>query len=63
MLIKIAALVTLAYGGFKVLRSATRRRVPSVISPSELRMAGGPLSKNATVQRTADGPMGNPKFS
>lgn len=51
MLIKIAVLGALGYAGYKLFQSAD-----TPAGASAVRLAGGPLSKHARVQRTADAP-------
>jgi hypothetical protein len=55
MLIKLAALGTLGYVGYKVLQSARQDQTTRTAQPSDLRLAGGPLSDAATVQHSVNG--------
>ena len=54
MLIKLIAVGTLGYIGFKMLQSAESSEAPRRSSPADLRIAGGPLSPQATLQHSAD---------
>jgi hypothetical protein len=56
MLIKLVALGTLGYVGYKFLQSAGRGTTGDGTSASDLRLAGGPLSGQASVQPTPDAP-------
>ena len=51
MLLKLAALGAVGYAGYKYLKAKTPER-----SAPDLRLAGGPLSSEASVQRTPDYP-------
>jgi hypothetical protein len=49
-MLKLVALGTLAYVGVKYLRSTDRFRDEPAMRPSDLRLAGGPLSDHASIQ-------------
>lgn len=51
MLLKLAALGAVGYAGYKYLKAKTPER-----SAPDLRLAGGPLSSEASVQHTPDYP-------
>lgn len=51
MLLKLAALGAVGYAGYKYLKSKS----PETAAP-DIRLAGGPLSSEASVQCTADYP-------
>ncbi|MES2271874.1 MAG: hypothetical protein V4533_13410 [Pseudomonadota bacterium] len=51
MLLKLAALGAVGYAGYKYLQSKS----PETRTP-DIRLAGGPLSSEASVQRTPDYP-------
>lgn len=56
MLIKMAVLGALGYAGYKFLKSADRAQGQNATAPQDVRLAGGPLSKYARVQHSADVP-------
>lgn len=62
MLVKLAALATLGYVGIKFIQSAGRTKAVKVSGLSDLRIAGGPLSEHATLQRSADVPPAIPEY-
>lgn len=56
MLIKLAALGALGYVGYRYLEKQGALAQPARPSSPDVRLAGGPLSSQATVQHDADAP-------
>jgi len=56
MLLRLASIGALAYLGYKFVQANGSQATAPSAEPSDLRLAGGPLSPQATVQHTADAP-------